>query len=621
MGKSGIKIEETTINIDFPTEISMALMQPYVKEYLITDPPIRWNEEFKKLQIERIMNTLEIARKSESYFIVFPEYSIPYDAIEKIENFINSSSCHNQTIIIGGIEGLNKEQYLELCKYSSTIDKIPKDYEWINCCITWVKDQKGTINRWVQPKLNPAWPEKSVAHDQMFKGDKVFLFKGKCHRKAFRFFSLICFDWIGKKETHKISGVVDAINKSFRENGGDSKPIHLIFILQHNQDPEHYTFLQTARDFFTSSHWTFVNTKECTLIFANTAGGEKPGNYAKYGATCLIFSPNTVYIDKGCPHSFNIIAKKCNPNRAPLGNCKEAVFREKGACIFSFKLKLPEFIIREPSDKTFPLEDAIVYSIDNDAHDPRIPNKPVPAVVKWINDKIDEISPPIRDEFLKDDTPEEKLYKEYCKEIKERFNQVCNKIRYSNSKILEKCLLLAASNITDDFHDPELTDINIVDLWKNNAKKALEGILHSISIISVQYIDAIDNTLKNEKIHTIFKLNLSSNPHSLVDVIIISGKYQDIIEHIRNLINKGALDFSLYENGRRKLLLVFYANDLLNKIYLKNILERRLDIREPENYFNWIEYNDFSNAIKNNFGIEKLKEKIQILITEALNDI
>lgn len=617
MGESGIKIEEISINIDFPTEISMVLMQPYVKNCLTIDAPFRWKEDLKEVQVKRILNTLEIAQKSKSYFIVFPEYSIPYDAIEKIENFINSSD-YNPTIIIGGIEGLNKEQYLKLCESFSTIDKIPEDYEWINCCITWVKDQKGTINRWVQPKLNPAWPEKSIAHDQMFKGDKVFLFKGKCHRKAFRFFSLICFDWIGKKETNKISGVVDSINEIFSENGEDAKPIHLIFILQHNQDPEHYTFLQTARDFFTNSHWTFVNTKECTLIFANTAGGEKPGNYSEYGASCLIFSPNTVYVNKGCPPSFNIIGKKCNPNRkSSLGNCKEAVFREKGACIFSFNLKLPEFINKEPSDKTFPLENALVYSIDNNTNDPRAPNKPVPAVVKWVNDKIDEISPPIpiEDGNLKDGTSEERLYCQYCKKIKGRFNEVCERIRYSDSKILEKALLLAASNITEDFHNSGLSDITVVDLWKESAKKALEGILYSISVISVKYIDAIENTLKNENIHTIFKLNLSNNPHYVVDVIIISGTCQDILERIKQV--KDILNCSLYESGRRKLLFVFYTNDLLNKI----ILEKRLkNIHEPENYFKWIKYSEFSNAIEKNFKIGKLKEKIQSLITEVLND-
>jgi hypothetical protein len=34
----------------------------------------------------------------------------------------------------------------------------------------WVKDANGSLERWIQPKLHPAWPEMNISHQHMFRG-------------------------------------------------------------------------------------------------------------------------------------------------------------------------------------------------------------------------------------------------------------------------------------------------------------------------------------------------------------------------------------------------------------------------------------------------------------------
>jgi hypothetical protein len=203
-----IEIEEVNLNITLPaSDIRMVIMQPFIE--LDGNGPFRWKANKKQKQIDGIGRTLEIAKKQEfdcekTNFVLFPEYTIPgLDGVNHIENLLNNDSWKSNTIVIGGIDGLTKQEYECLCNNAQVNkknkpDKV-QDGKWLNCCIVWTKDKEKNLKKWIQPKLVPAWPEKNINNEHMFCGKSIYLFKGNFENGVnFHFLSLICFDWIGQ---------------------------------------------------------------------------------------------------------------------------------------------------------------------------------------------------------------------------------------------------------------------------------------------------------------------------------------------------------------------------------------------------------------------------------------
>ena len=118
-----IKIKEIQLDVTLPDDgIGMVIMQPFVE--LCGHGPYCWQNDKKDKQIERIVRTLEIAKQSDhgcekTHFTIFPEYSIPgLEGIAEIEKIMRDVSWKDGTIIIGGIDGLNKRKYSTLCNES-----------------------------------------------------------------------------------------------------------------------------------------------------------------------------------------------------------------------------------------------------------------------------------------------------------------------------------------------------------------------------------------------------------------------------------------------------------------------------------------------------------------------
>lgn len=74
-----------------------------------------------------------------------------------------------------------------------------------------------------------------------------------------------------------------------------------------------------------------------------------------------------------------------------LENFRDAVFRERGACIHSFLVIHPLTLPSGSAGRRFALREPTVHPF-NGVKDPRAPGSVVPAVVKWMNDELDEPS-------------------------------------------------------------------------------------------------------------------------------------------------------------------------------------------------------------------------------------
>ncbi len=255
-------VDLSQCGVTLPSDrVGMVIVQPFLS---LTDvEPYQCTALAKPSQLAVLTDTLAVARAAQhgehkTHFTIFPEYSIPgLEGVALIEQALNEPDWPTGTIVIGGTDALSKldfetlsgEQSTHLDTVHNSVDRIAQN-EWVNCAITWVKRDDGIVERWLQPKLDPAGPERNAQCQEMFRGDSVFVFKGQFSNSAkqYRFSSLIYFDWIstlnGEIAWH---GVLDALQQ---EAAPYELSLSWFFVIQHNRIPSHDTFLLEVRRFF-----------------------------------------------------------------------------------------------------------------------------------------------------------------------------------------------------------------------------------------------------------------------------------------------------------------------------------------------------------------------------------
>ncbi len=578
-----IESREFTPNIIFPTEgIGMVAMQPYVNLHCETEP-FRWDTTEKIRQIARLERTLLIAKQSDhniekTHFTIFPEYSIPgIDGIQRIQETLEHVTWKNGTIVIGGVDGLNRDEYYELCREENSIvssrnavEEVPVN-QWINCCITWIKDEAGMLKRYIQPKLCPSADEEHIIAHDMYEGKTVNIFEGQLSNGTpFRFFSLICIDWIGTNGSFNgIFSVLDELNSK-----DDAKPhgkrINMCFVLQNNAKPNHPTFLNNIYNFYTSPHYPFVHRDKAIVAMLNTAGNPKPGPSHEKGFSCLVFSPIFSHIPKPDrpPPSYAVKTKTIRRSDNLL-TCREVLFRENGACIHSFRLLHPEFINIAPECRRKLVGPAHVHALDeSSASDPRTPGDSVSAIVKWINDKIDDIEPI-------NDVPEG-----ISSSLNESQSNICNLMRHYSISDLYRAIMLSSAEIESTLD---------VDIWDNNEIESLRTLIFSLSII------ASSNEIKigSQKAHASMAID-----NQVIDLIVCYGNtHKNSLDHVIN---------AFPVKKERKLIIISRSKQDLP------LTKKDKDIYDTETEITRIGYHNLKNCLNANNETE-LKEKIKLI--------
>lgn len=398
-------VEQVTVNIHIPyNEVRVVAMQPFIQLHSTTEEPFRWADHLIATQLNAITRTLDLAQDGfggrTANFVLFPEYSVPgLDGASLIDNRITNDNWGNESIIIAGIDGLNKDEYSHLCQ-ELTVNVSPEnspssvpDGQWVNCCITWIKDHVGRVQKWVQPKIQPSWPEMRVTCHDMFCGSNVYVFKGQyTNDYPCNFFSLICYDWVAAHSgTSVCEEVIKQLNEKWKTNALPEQ-IHWVFVIQHNPEPNHPLFLNSTYRFLTDPvTYPFVDRTRAVVLHANTAVSLRPARSGPCGFTACIFSPSAQLDCTACRPTVCTHTNRLRGNNNLL-RCKDVIFREMGECIHLFKIRVPNFIIPDATDRTFPLLDAEVHGT-SEVNDPRLSGRPVPAALKWINDSLDCINP------------------------------------------------------------------------------------------------------------------------------------------------------------------------------------------------------------------------------------
>lgn len=400
---AAITVIEEAINVSFPTfGVKMLLAQPFLEfAHPIREPFLLTDNCIQRLT-EGADRVLALAATFQPHVILFPEFCIPgVPGVEKLRDALLSPGWQRPSVIIGGVSGLSRAQYEQLSQLENVAVHIADGNrpaavtgnEWVNVAVTFVLDDDGNLNLWLQPKLSPSWPESNTPYQSMFRGKAVHVFRARFDNGvANRFLSVICFDWIGRENGVAIPELIlNQLNQQF-EPTGTAQNLHWVFVLQHNSKPNDHTFLTSTREFLThGERFPFVERRDASVVMACTATSLRPSKKGPFGCSSLIFSPVAPLDDKDpCPPTFCTSPVKFRATDA-LGTCKDAAFRERGECIHEILVRVPPYVVPDSTDRSRLLEHAAVFGIDGAATEPRLPGAPVPAVVKWTNDELDEV--------------------------------------------------------------------------------------------------------------------------------------------------------------------------------------------------------------------------------------
>lgn len=395
-------VDLSQLGVTLPSDrVGMVIAQPYLA--LTPAEPYQCTAEAKPRLLAAITDALAVANAArhgspKTHFTVFPEYSIPgLDGIALVERTLRAADSPTGTVVIGGTDALSRpgletliaEPGTHLNTIHNSLDRVGQN-DWINCGVTWVKGADGSVQRWLQPKLFPAWLEQDVACQNMFRGNSVFMFKGPLDNGTqYRFCSLLCFDWVATLDQQKAwRWVLDDLRQQATHAQAELS-LSWFFVIQCNPRPSHDSFLTEVTGFFDQTDFPNVRRDRACLVFANSAGKSTPGRTDLYGGTSLVFSRQTLFKEPTCSPTFSNGGQRFRSSTL-LAAYHDTFFRERGACIHSFSQINPNSLNAGAAGRTIALHNAFVFPLAGPA-DPRAPGTEVPACVKWLNDELDSL--------------------------------------------------------------------------------------------------------------------------------------------------------------------------------------------------------------------------------------
>jgi hypothetical protein len=144
---------------------------------------------------------------------------------------------------------------------------------------------------------------------------------------------------------------------------------------------------------------------------------------------------------------------------------RDAVFRERGACIHSFVVIHPSALPYGSAGREFVLHKPTVHPLDG-VFSPRAPGLAVPAIVKWMNDELDEGSKSLA-----------------TKDIHLPLTALA---AAAHQRVVDELRTLEADALNIAVNYASLTACKgTVDEWKVGERAAVQHLLHTFSILDV----------------------------------------------------------------------------------------------------------------------------------------
>lgn len=266
--------------------------------------------------------------------------------------------------------------------------------------------------------------------------------------------------------------------------------------------------------FFDPAQYSRVSRDETCLVMANVAGRGTPGKAEKFGQSAVIVTQNRFSRPQCMPTYGNGGAAQRGGDI--LENFRDAVFRERGACIHSFLVIHPSTLPPGSAGRRFALREPTVHPF-NGLDDPRAPGSAVPAVVKWMNDELDE--------------PSKSLATKYA------HLPLSLAAGAAHQRAVGELRKLKAEALGSTVNFASITaGKGTADEWKSGESHAVKHILHTFSILDVAQYPVTFHGKGSQA--TIMK-----DETSLEVIAVLGASHEDCDKHVLNCLpaHKGQL--------------------------------------------------------------------------------
>lgn len=121
-------INEISLDVTVPeTGLYVSCMHPFIE--LVAIEPYTWQLNKRGQQLDRISRFMNVAKQfgsnKKSHFTITPEYSIQgLYGIESVNQFLLDATWPSETVVIGGVDGLSKDEKYKI--QQNTRKKIQK---------------------------------------------------------------------------------------------------------------------------------------------------------------------------------------------------------------------------------------------------------------------------------------------------------------------------------------------------------------------------------------------------------------------------------------------------------------------------------------------------------------
>lgn len=371
----------TAITFSGSRSVQMLWAQPLL-EMEGTGTGFRLTDTCAQRQRALVRCSYETATERGARFCIFPEYSLPLDMIRETDIFVAGPSWPNNSVWLSGLAPLSIVEFNELASEAGTLAPnapLPAGAaEFVNCCCAWIKSSDGTVQRVLQPKLRPSRPEQAT--QGMHQGDTVYLFR----TDVLSFCCLICFDCIGLE----IDEFVASLTQNVTE--GDSKNLHLVLVLEHNDHPENADFIAFAEKILLPQNPKLNTGLGAAVGFVNSAHKyHGRAIHEDFGRSSLC------YIRRGnwapCGDKGPLSSVPGTFAMENVGNTLLRVrFREDGSALHTFRYFIPSLLGPTAGETKFPIDSARMHRIgSNGLCQPGNVVPPLPKVLTdWLSSRI-----------------------------------------------------------------------------------------------------------------------------------------------------------------------------------------------------------------------------------------
>jgi hypothetical protein len=344
----------TGIRFSPATQLPALFLSPSL-EFETAGVGFRLTDASAARQQRTISECIRLVKEQQIQLVVMPECSMPRTFFQQLDTEIRGGTWPNNSIVITGVEPVSMADLSSLLAQSNNPEEskivIAGTSTFANICSVWIKNDQGEVRNFIQLKQRPSKEEQAI--QGLYQGDFILLFRTDVLSLAV----LICIDCIGIG----IDQLVAAMTAGIPD--GMSRDLNALFVIQHNDQPEHTEFISFAEKLL-SIRPKLRTDQVSSVAFVNSASPEHGrAPQENYGRSAIYYFRRGNW--QGCsedgplelvPHTFAFEKR--------LNTLVRVRFREDGPSVNKFTFIIPSSVGPASGEPKYPLNNAVSLKLN-----------------------------------------------------------------------------------------------------------------------------------------------------------------------------------------------------------------------------------------------------------------